>query len=197
MRDKKAEQSIETKNAAEAKNDGSKESEFKEQMLRIAAEFDNYKKRIKREMEMAERVGAINAIKAILPSIDEFELAIASSSKADIKDSNTIRGFEMVYANIMSSLKGMGLRVVLAQGKLDPMKHETLMVIESDKPQGTIIEVVKKGYEYNGILVRPAAVVISSGIAEHAQGNEDKLDAKPDATDEIKGQKEDRQSNKK
>lgn len=181
IKEKEAEKNIEQKNQPEAKNELGKESELKEQMLRIAAEFDNYKKRTKREMEMAERIGAIGAIKAILPSIDEFELAIASSSKAEMKDSNIIKGFEMVYANIIGALKGMGLSAVLTQGKLDPMRHETLMVISSDKPYGTIIDVVKKGYEYHGILVRPAAVVISSGKSEQQDGMGEKSDTKSKA----------------
>lgn len=167
------------------------DAQMREQMLRMAAEFDNYKKRIKRDIDMAEMVGTISTIKVLLPAIDEFELAMAASVKSVGRDKELIKGFEMVYTNLTNSLKGMGMSAVKSEGKFDPFRQEIVMAMESDKAEGTVLEVVKKGYEYRGILVRPASVIVSRGkanAAEAVQGGEDK-------TGPEKEEKEEEQEN--
>ncbi len=132
---------------------------MREQMLRIAAEFDNYKKRMRREMDVAEANGKASFAKEMLAVVDEFELALVAASRSG--DKELAKGVEMVYANMVSTMRRMGLNEVDGKGGADPFKHEIVLAMESDKPDGTILEVVKKGYEFNGRLLRPASVIVS------------------------------------
>ncbi len=139
--------------------------ELKERMLRIAAEFDNYKKRVKRDIDEAESMGKAALIRDMLPVIDEFELAILAINGS--KDSNVIiKGVEMLYSNLMDRLEREGLRAMDVGKVFDPYKHEIMMVRETDKEDGTIIEVVKKGYMFNNKLLRPASVIVSKSRSE-------------------------------
>lgn len=142
----------------EGKN-GKHADDVREQMLRIAAEFDNYKKRTHQELDAAKRTGRAELVKSLLPIIDEFELALIAASKAE--DKVLAKGIEMLYSNLMDTLKREGLSEVPTRGPFDPYKHEIMMVRESDKSDGTILEVIKKGYSFGNILLRPASVITS------------------------------------
>lgn len=133
--------------------------ELKERMLRLAAEFDNYKKRSAAEVANAKNVGKAEMLKRMLPVLDEFELAMISSAKS--QDENLSKGVKMVYANMMDALRAEGLSELEPNGKYDPYTDEIIMARETDKEPGTVLEVLKKGYKMNGILVRPASVIIS------------------------------------
>ncbi|MEM0154748.1 MAG: nucleotide exchange factor GrpE [Methanothrix sp.] len=134
---------------------------IKERMLRLAAEFDNYKKRSASDVANAKNIGKAEMLKRMLPVLDEFELAMISSAQS--QDENLSKGVKMVYANMMDALKAEGLSELEPNGKYDPYTDEIIMVKETDKEPGTVLEVLKKGYKMNGILVRPASVIISKG----------------------------------
>jgi molecular chaperone GrpE len=135
-----------------------KYAQLREQTLRLAAEFDNYKKRVKKEIDNAENMGKASLINDMLPVIDEFELAIMAMGNSK---EHVAKGIEMLYSNFMDVLKKEGLKEVEADGIFDPYKHEIIMVRESDKKDGTILEVVKKGYMFETRLIRPTSVIIS------------------------------------
>ncbi len=143
-------------------------SEMKERMLRLAAEFDNYKKRSKKELEAAEDSGKARLAKSLLPIIDEFELAIMAVNGS--KDS-IAKGMEMLYSNLLDTLKKAGLSEIEAKGIFDPYKHEIVLVKESKEKEGTILEVVKKGYIFNGIMIRPSSVIISKPKGEDPEAD--------------------------
>ena len=133
---------------------------MKERMLRLAAEFDNYKKRVKSDMEKAQATGKAEILKNLLPVLDEFELAMLSISQS--QDRNLAKGVEMVYSNLIDSLEREGLVELAAEGIFDPYKHE-IVVSKTDpsRKPGTILEVVKKGYTFNGLMLRPASVIVA------------------------------------
>ncbi len=133
----------------------------KEQVLRIIAEFDNYKKRTKKDIDNAKIIGKAELIKNLLPIIDEFDLALMSLSQ--MQDKLVIKGIELLYSNFISQLRKEGLEETDSDGVFDPYKHEIVISKQSSEPYGTIIEVVKKGYMFNGIMLRPASVIISDG----------------------------------
>ncbi len=133
--------------------------EPKEQMLRLAAEFDNYKKRMKNEMDRAKGIGKAELAERMLPILDEFELALIAANGSG--DKAVAKGMELVYSNFKDVLTREGLREIPAEGAVDPYRHEAIMVKESDKRPGTILEVVKKGYMFGDILLRPAAVIVA------------------------------------
>ena len=163
----------------EPNDDAEEASEMKERMLRLAAEFDNYKKRSRKELEAAEDSGKARLAKSLLPIIDEFELAVMAMNGS--KDSMA-KGMEMLYSNLLDTLKKAGLSEIEAKGVFDPYKHEIVLVRESEEKEGTILEVVKKGYMFNGIMIRPSSVIISKPKgaepeAEGQTGQETKNDA--------------------
>ena len=131
--------------------------ELKDRLLRLAAEFDNYKKRTAKENENAKLLGKAELMRKLLPTLDEFELALSVSSK----ENKEIKGFEMIFSNLLDALKSEGLEVIETNGKYDPYKHEIILTKESDKEEGSILEVVRKGYMLNGILLRPATVIVA------------------------------------
>lgn len=134
-------------------------NEYKDRYMRIAAEFDNYKRRTQNDISNARNNGKIELIRSILPIIDEFELAIIAAEKSS--DKTVQKGIEMVYTNFMKTLSNDGLMLIPTEGKYDPYLDEILMVKESDQPDGTIIETITKGYKFNDAVIRPASVIIS------------------------------------
>lgn len=99
-------------------------------------------------------------MKSLLPIIDEFELAVLVASKS--KDENVSKGIAMVFSNLMDALKGFGMQEIPTKGTYDPYRHEIITIMKSDKDGGSILEVVKKGYTFNGIMLRPASVIIAA-----------------------------------
>ncbi|MEM3199486.1 MAG: nucleotide exchange factor GrpE [Candidatus Micrarchaeaceae archaeon] len=135
--------------------------ELKERHARTMAEFDNYKKRVQKDIDSAKELGTIELTRALLGTLDEFDLTLAVASKSD--DKVLAKGVELLYANFVETLKSFGLEDIDASSKADPYKHEIAMVAQNDKPEGSIIEVIKKGYSMHGKIIRPATVIVSKG----------------------------------
>jgi molecular chaperone GrpE len=163
----------EKKEGADAKESAPEKNEveeLKDRLLRLAAEFDNYKKRSAREISEAKKLGKAELLKKLLPALDELSLAIELSG-ANKDEDPKIKGIELVYSNMMSSLKSEGLEEIDANGKYDPYKHEIIMTRESSENDGSIIEVIRNGYTLDNILIRPASVIVSKK-AHHAEEKE-------------------------
>lgn len=144
----------------------------KERLLRLAAEFDNYKKRVSGEIVNAKNLGKAELLRDFLPILDEFELALIAVSKAD--NTELAKGIELLYSNVVEFLKKEGVKEVRTEGIYDPFMHEIALTRESDKKQGTILEVIKRGYTLNNALLRPAMVIVASdGGKEPDKGKKD------------------------
>ncbi len=155
---------------AEAKKGKSDDcADIKERFLRLAAEFDNYKKRAAKDMESAKGRGKAELMVKILPVLDEFELAAETLDMENDKE----RGIALVFSNLYDIMKKEGLREIESIGIFDPYKHEIILAKESEKKEGTIIKAIRKGYMFNEIMLRPAYVIVSKGAGE-AQGSEDR-----------------------
>ncbi len=148
--------------AAEAVDDC---AELKDKLLRKAAEFENYKKRVAKEIAGSKDAGRSEVISRLLQVVDEFELAMDALGK----DDKHAKGIELIYSNLMSGLKSFGLQEIEATGKFDPYKHEIMLNKESEKPDGEILEVVRKGYMINNVMIRPASVIVS----KHGAGKQE------------------------
>ena len=153
---------------------GSKEaSELKDRLLRLAAEFDNYKKKVANDLKAAKDIGKAELASKLLPSLDEFELAISAiCNEKEGAGSGSIKGIELVFSNIIDTLKDEGLKEIDAKGRYDPYKHEVMLTKPSEKEEGTILEVIRKGYQFNDILLRPSSVIISNGRTEDKEKKE-------------------------
>ena len=73
------------------------------------------------------------------------------------------KGVAMVFSNLIETLKKEGIKEIDAKGQFDPYKHEIMLSKNSELPHGTIIQIVRKGYTINGIMIRPVSVIISNG----------------------------------
>ncbi|MGC8676024.1 MAG: nucleotide exchange factor GrpE [Candidatus Micrarchaeia archaeon] len=135
-------------------------AELKDRLLRLAAEFDNYKKRVASEAQASKTVGKAELISKLLPAIDAFEIALYSLGD---EHKELCKGFELVFSDLYEALKSEGLEEIGTSGKFDPYKQEVVLTRPSDKEEGSVVEVVRKGYLFNGILIRPASVIVSSG----------------------------------
>ncbi len=164
-------QGIETKKEKQEASPEAEEPDYKERLIRLAAEFDNYKKRTKTDIDNAKTMGKAELTSNLLSVLDEFEVALIAVGKTE--DKTIARGVELLYSNFFDALKKAGLEEVSASGQADPYKHEIIMIRESDKPDGTILEVAKKGYIFKGMLLRPASVIVSK-----KNEKEEKNDAK-------------------
>ena len=135
---------------------------LKDQLLRTAADFDNYRKRTRREVQDAERRAQEDVVKALLPTFDNLERAsVHTEAAADLK--SLVNGLQMVQRQFRDALAGLGIERVGEVGTpFDPAEHEAVQNVEtSDHPAGAVAQVLQSGYRWKGRLVRPALVVVA------------------------------------
>ncbi|MFQ5769499.1 MAG: nucleotide exchange factor GrpE [bacterium] len=135
---------------------------LKDQLLRKAAEFENYKKR--RENEYLQLINNANAevITDLLPILDDFERSMKAAQ--DSEDFNGLyQGIELIYKNLTKVLENRGVKPIEAIGQeFDPEKHDALLQVESnDHPAGTVVEEHLKGYVMNDRVLRHSQVLVS------------------------------------
>ena len=135
-----------------------------ENMLRIAAEFENYKKRILREQENLLKYAEENILKELLPSIDNLERAMSQEHNMD-DVSVLMQGIEMTLKGLLAALEKFGCKPIKSIGKpFDPNFHEAIaMESSSEIPEQSIINEFEKGYLYKDRLIRASKVIVSKG----------------------------------
>lgn len=130
--------------------------------LRIAAEFDNYKKRTAKEKEALALQSEARLMLRMLPIYEE--IGLAASEVAKLPESEARKGTLMALAKLRKSFEGDGLVPMKLEGeKYDPFMHEVALREESDAPEGAIVRVIKQGYLYKGEVLQHAIVSVSSG----------------------------------
>ena len=140
----------------------SERDQLREQLLRTAADFDNFRKRARREMEEAKARGKDEAIKEVLPVFDNLERAVAAAENAQAI-SSVIEGVKMVLKLFEDTAERMGLKRIKALGeRFDPAVHEAIQQQETDaQAPGTILAEVVPGYMFGPRLLRAAMVVVA------------------------------------
>jgi molecular chaperone GrpE len=135
--------------------------EHKDRWLRAAAEFENYRKRSSREWELLKQQSKSEVILEVLNSLDDFERAFAVVAGTD--DSEFVQGIRLIYNNLLSGLQKLGVSEFQALHQpFDPNVHMAVGQIETDAaPSGHVVEVLEKGYSLNGVLIRPARVIVA------------------------------------
>ncbi|MFA6328429.1 MAG: nucleotide exchange factor GrpE [Candidatus Micrarchaeia archaeon] len=143
-----------------------------DRLLRLGAEFDNYKKRTAKEKEAIALQSEARAVLRMLPIYEE--IGLAGKEVARLPESEAKKGTLLVLAKLRKAFEGDGLLPMKLEGeKLDPFRHEVAFREESDAPEGTIVHVVKQGYLYKGEVLQHAIVSVSSGkktVEEEANG---------------------------
>lgn len=151
--------------AAEAPSDLGRRGEedaLRERLLRLRADFENFKKRVAREEQEFARQAAGRLVVALLPVVDNLERAIAAG-RSESSDESLRAGIEMIHGQLLEALRREGVRPVDALGcPFDPNEHEAVATDDSTGlPPQTIVEEVQKGYRLHERLLRPALVRVS------------------------------------
>lgn len=136
---------------------------YKDMLLRKAAEFENYKKRIENDQLTLITYAAENFIKSLLPVIDDFERSLQHIN--DTQDNATIKtGIELIYNKLLKILNDQGVKKIDAVGKpFDVNFHEALMQKpDNSVPPHTVIQELENGYMYKDKVIRHSKVVVSS-----------------------------------
>jgi molecular chaperone GrpE len=135
---------------------------YLDDLRRLQADFDNYRKRTLRE-QTARTASASQALVArLLPVLDNFELAVSHAEQSRDFD-RMLKGVEMVFGELREVLQGEGLVKIEAEGKpFDPERHEAVVAVEQEGAEpGTVVDVVRTGYELRGKVLRPAMVKVA------------------------------------
>jgi len=123
-------------------------------LKRVAAEFENYRKRVARDQESLVARAHERLVKELLPVLDDLERALAAAE--DHQEAKLEEGVRLVHRELAAALQREGLAEVETNGRFDPHVHEALLSQPSEADDGSIIEVVQKGYTLGDRVVRPA-----------------------------------------
>jgi len=134
-------------------------AEVDDRLLRLAADFENYKKRAARERDEYVTFANERLIKELLPVLDDLERALQAA--VEHEEAKLEEGVELVHRSLASLLERNGVKEISTEGKFDPHVHEALLSQPSEAEQGTVIDVMQKGYTIGDRVVRPARVIVS------------------------------------
>ncbi|KKG17106.1 molecular chaperone GrpE [Methanosarcina sp. 2.H.T.1A.6] len=141
---------------------------LKDQLFRLAADFDNFRKRTVRQMEENRTAVLEQVLLDFVEVTDNFERALKSARTAEDMGS-IVSGIEQLSKQFFSILEKYGLEKIICEkaGEFDPHKHEAVQHIEtSEVPDNTIVDVYKQGYALNEKIVRPAMVSVAKSPEE-------------------------------
>ena len=135
--------------------------EYLDALQRLKAEFDNYRKRVARDQEGLVARAHERLVKQLLPVLDDLERALEAAvthEEGKLED-----GVRLVHRALADALAKEGLTEVATDGAFDPHTQEALLSQPSGEAEGTVIQVLQKGYRLGNQVLRPARVVVSSG----------------------------------
>jgi molecular chaperone GrpE len=148
------------------------EPEVDDRLLRLAADFENYKKRAARERQEYVQLANERLIAELLPILDDLERALSAAEEH--QEAQLEEGVALVHRSLAGLLERHGLTSIETEGKFDPHVHEALLSQPSEAEEGSVIDVVQKGYKLADRVVRPARVVIAAAAPapeEEPQGD--------------------------
>lgn len=151
--------------AAELEKARAEAREAHDKLLRLAADFDNQKKRLQRDKETALKFAEENLIKELLPSLDNLERALNQDRSGADFGVKLLEGVEMTRRGLLGTLEKFGLKPLQSEGEsFDPNFHEALaMEASSEVPEQKVLKEYEKGYLLKDRLLRAAKVVVSKG----------------------------------
>src|SRR6478672_1938519 len=133
-------------------------------LKRLAAEFDNYRKRVARDQEALVARAHERLVKELLPVVDDLERALAAAEEHE--EAKLEEGVRLVHRELKAALDREGLAEIETHGRFDPHVPEALLSQPSEAEEGAVLEVVQKGYRLGDRVVRPARVVVAAAPAE-------------------------------
>lgn len=161
-----------------------KDAQFREmndKYLRALADFDNFRKRARQDMDDTRRNAAAAVMEEILPVLDNFERALQAAEESKHLD-KLLEGVHMIRRQMQDILERRGVAPIEAVGQpFDPNYHEAVARIETtEHPEGTVVHEVEKGYTFGDRVLRPTKVAVAAVPSEQEQGQ-----ASPEPDTEI------------
>jgi len=130
-------------------------------LVRLQADFENYRKRIERDRAAEHQRAVASAIEPVLPVLDDFERALETHRDPGYEKFR--EGFDLIYRRLWGALHKLGLKRIEAEGKpFDPHQHQAVERVESkDHPDGSVLTELAPGYKFHDRVLRPAMVRVA------------------------------------
>jgi molecular chaperone GrpE len=138
--------------------------EYLDALQRLKAEFDNYRKRVARDQQELAARAHERLVKELVPVLDDLERALEAATEHE--EGKLEEGVRLVHRSLADALAKEGLAEIDTDGTFDPHTQEALLSQPSEAEEGSVIQVLQKGYSLGDRVLRPARVVISSGPPE-------------------------------
>jgi len=155
-----------------------REKEYREKLLRLAAEFENYKRIVEKEKASIKDAAVERLVYDLAPILNNFKLALdAINDASDEKNLESLmKGVQMIYTQLVSVLEGHGIKLIEAEGEdFDPRFHEAIEVIETDEVgPGKVVKQYEPGYLFKNKLIKPARVAVAKPKQEKEDGRNGK-----------------------
>ena len=135
--------------------------EYLNDLKRVAADFENYRKRVARDQEGLVARAHERLVKELLPVLDDLERALEAAAQHE--EAKLEEGVQLVHRELVEALVREGLVEVETDGQFDPHVHAALLSQPSEQEEGSVMEVLQKGYRLGDRVLRPARVVVSQG----------------------------------
>ena len=133
--------------------------EYLDALQRLKAEFENYKKRVSRDQAEFVTLASERLVKQLLPVLDDLERALDAA--ANHEEAKLEEGVRLVHRALADALAKEGLVEVETDGAFDPHTQEALLAQPSEADEGTVVQVLQKGYRLGDVVVRPARVIVA------------------------------------
>lgn len=136
-------------------------------LQRVGADYDNFQKRVPKQIADSVAYEKERIIKTFLPVLDNFEHTLQNSHSSESADA-LVKGIRIIYDQMLDVLKGHGVEQIDALGEnFDPAFHEAVMQREEpDQPEGAVLEEFQKGYTLNGRVIRPSKVIVNKPASQ-------------------------------
>ena len=164
MSEEQVEQQVEQQEETEQQPDD-------DRLLRLAADFENYKKRAARERQEYVQLANERLIGELIPILDDLERALAAAEEH--QEAQLEEGVRLVHRSLAALLQRHGVTPIETEGKFDPYQHEALLSQPSEAEEGSVLDVVQKGYKLGERVVRPARVVVAAPPAPQEEPDGD------------------------
>jgi molecular chaperone GrpE len=136
--------------------------EYLDTLQRLKAEFDNYRKRVARDQQELAARAHERLVRELVPVLDDLERALEAATEHE--EAKLEEGVRLVHRALADALGREGLAEIDTDGKFDPHTQEALLSQPSEAEEGTVIQVLQKGYTLGDRVLRPARVIISAGL---------------------------------
>jgi molecular chaperone GrpE len=143
---------------------GAARDEYLASLQRVAADFDNYRKRVAREQQALVTRAHAGLVEAVLPVLDDLERALEAATRHE--EAKLEDGVRLVHRQLSEVLAKQGLEEISTDGLFDPHVHEALAAIPAEAEEGTILEVVQRGYMLGDRVLRAARVIVAAAPPE-------------------------------